>query len=120
MGLDQYINYENDDGIGEEIYLRKVNWLRNWVIANTELTHEDDCKPVYIPRYKIESLLKDCKTVLEHKEKAPELLPTVSGFFFGSTEYDEDYYSDVEYVSLKLEEILSNKTVEEVTYNDWW
>jgi hypothetical protein len=33
--------------------------------------------------------------VLEDPAKAPELLPTQEGFFFGSYEYDEYYLDDL-------------------------
>jgi hypothetical protein len=32
---------------------------------------------------------------LKEKDKAEALLPTQSGFFFGSTEFDEWYWQDV-------------------------
>jgi hypothetical protein len=43
----------------------------------------------------LEELRNTCKTVLEDRTKAVELLPTQSGFFFGSTEYDEYYFDDL-------------------------
>jgi hypothetical protein len=36
-----------------------------------------------------------CKLALKEKDKAEALLPTQSGFFFGSTEFDEWYWQDV-------------------------
>ena len=44
--------------------------------------------------------------VLEDHSQAEELLPTVDGFFFGSTEYDEGYFDDVEQVLKYCEETL--------------
>lgn len=49
-------------------------------------------------------LIDRCKRVLENHNLAKELLPTQSGFFFGSTDYDEYYFSDVEYVMNQLTE----------------
>jgi hypothetical protein len=37
---------------------------------------------------------------------AQELLPTQSGFFFGSTDYDQHYIADLKYTKKRLEEIL--------------
>jgi len=40
--------------------------------------------------------LKDlCITVIANPELAEQLLPTGSGFFFGSTNYDEYYFGDL-------------------------
>lgn len=36
-----------------------------------------------------------CSKVLTDHTLAEELLPTCSGFFFGSTEYNKDYFKDV-------------------------
>jgi len=36
-----------------------------------------------------------CKRVIENKDLAAIHLPTESGFFFGSTEYDDWYYQDL-------------------------
>ena len=33
--------------------------------------------------------------MLENKTLASELLPCISGFFFGGTEYDEYYFGDL-------------------------
>ena len=34
-----------------------------------------------------------CEQVIENPEKAPDLLPTKSGFFFGSQEYNDNYFA---------------------------
>jgi hypothetical protein len=49
--------------------------------------------------------LQDGK-VVEDSTVAQELLPTTDGFFFGITEYDEDYIAGVEYTKSVLEEAL--------------
>jgi hypothetical protein len=48
--------------------------------------------------------------------KIEELLPTTKGFFFGSTEYDEYYMSDIKSTIKGLEEILS----EDVSNGDFY
>ena len=35
---------------------------------------------------------------MKNHELADKLLPTMNGFFFGSTDYDEYYYDDVKQV----------------------
>ena len=50
------------------------------------------------------------------------ILPTTSGFFFGSTEYDEWYFKDVEYVRDKFSELLKtiNWRYESLYMHCWW
>lgn len=71
---------------------RKVNFLFKFFEdkigdrnpTTIEVTTDDLCE------------LRDrCSKVLTDHTLAEELLPTCSGFFFGSTEYDKDYFKDV-------------------------
>lgn len=71
---------------------RKVNFLFKFFEdkigdrnpTTIEVTTDDLCE------------LRDrCSKVLTDHTLAEELLPTCSGFFFGSTEYNKDYYKDV-------------------------
>jgi hypothetical protein len=60
-----------------------------------------------VDREKLEELLDLCKQVLADHSKADELLSTQSGFFFGSTEYGEWYFQDLEDTVSILENCLS-------------
>lgn len=40
-----------------------------------------------------------CREVLADHSKAGEFLPSQSGFFFGSQQYDEWYFKDIEYTA---------------------
>lgn len=51
---------------------------------------------------------------IENPEICEELLPTESGFFFGSTAYDQWYMQNIDYTIKMLEEILK----EEEEYNN--
>ena len=66
----------------------------------------DDCRPVEITVDKLEKLLDDCKKVLADHSLASSLLPTQSGFFFGSTEYDEYYFGEIERTIEIIEPVL--------------
>ena len=82
-------------------YWRKANAIHNWFLENCAARDRwddpiDDCRPIEVPVEKLEELLDDCKKVLKDKSLAKELLPTADGFFFGSTEYDEYYFDDIE------------------------
>lgn len=76
-------------------YWRKANMIHDWFVKNVQ-DGEDECRPHYVGREQLEELRDLCKQVLENREKASELLPTASGFFFGSTDYDEYYFQDLE------------------------
>lgn len=47
--------------------------------------------------------------ILKDDAIAKELLPCQSGFFFGSTEYDEWYLKDIEYTINTINEILKEE-----------
>ena len=122
MGLDQYLNVycENFD---KQFTYRKVNFLRGWMIRNTSLTENDNCKEVTVPLERLKELLKNCNDVLNNHDKADELLPSHSGFFFGTYDYDEWYFRGVEQVRDDLNEIIKidmEYDIEFITYSDWW
>lgn len=89
MGLDIILLKTKSTEIAN---FRKVNFLFKFFEdkigdrnpTTIEVTTEDLCE------------LRDrCSKVLLDHTLAEELLPTCSGFFFGSTEYDDGYFKDV-------------------------
>ena len=92
-------------------YWRKANQIHNWFMQNCARRDEydnpiDDCRPIEITVNKLEKLLDDCKKVLADHSLAKELLPTKSGFFFGSTEYDDYYLGQIEQTIEIIEPVL--------------
>ena len=102
---------EIEEGTPEEVgYFRKVNFLMEF------FNYEGNCEYKEITKGEIEELVDRCREVAkitpykvevdtekrcysdEDIEKANALLPTQSGFFFGSTDYDEWYFNDVKEV----------------------
>ena len=83
-------------------YWRKANQIHNWFVEKCA-DGEDHCQEIYVDKEQLQELLDNCKYVLEHKDKAETMLPTQSGFFFGSTEYDEYYFQDLEHTVKVLE-----------------
>jgi hypothetical protein len=73
-----------------------------------------------VGREKLQELLDLCRIVSIDKDKAEDLLPTASGFFFGNTEYDEWYYNDIQNTIKILEEALSDETADEFEYHSSW
>jgi hypothetical protein len=115
-----HVNPERIFYIVEEIhYWRKANQIHNWFVNNLPEGVEN-CYPNHVERCNLEQLLQECKRVLENKELAPKVLPTVEGFFFGSTEYDDDYFKDLEGTVNMLENILSEGPDCVFQYLPWW
>lgn len=120
-------------------YWRKANAIHNWFVNNVQNGVDDCkeyyvsikdledllklCKEVKekaILKYgKIQngSKYEDGKWVpimedgryIENVEEIAELLPTTSGCFFGSTDYDEYYMRDIDETIKMLEEILEEE-----------
>ena len=92
-------------------YWRKANQIHNWFMQNCAERDEydnpiDDCRPVEITVDKLEALLDTCKKVLADHSLAGSLLPTTDGFFFGSTEYDDYYFGEIEQTIEIIEPVL--------------
>jgi len=88
-------------------YWRKANQIHNWFVNECQ-DGKDECQESYVDRDQLQALVDLCKNVIETKN--PKLLETRSGFFFGSTSYDECYYQDLEYCHLIINP-ASNQTV---------
>lgn len=110
---------EKDYGV-EEIkfrlaYWRKANPIHKWFVDNCQ-NGIDECQETWVKRDKLVELLDVCKTVLADLSKAQKLLPTQSGFFFGSSDYDEWYQRDLEYTVARLEKILEDSALDNVDF----
>jgi len=92
----------------EEMCWRKANQIHNWFVENVQ-EGEDDCKEYYVSVEKLEQLLDDIQYCLKNKDHAEKVLPTSAGFFFGSQEYDEWYWEDLQETADTLEELLNNE-----------
>lgn len=86
-------------------YWRKVNAVHNWFV-NELADGRDECQPIYVPREKLIELRDICQQILGDHSLAEELLPTGSGFFFGTTEYDEWYFRGLEDTVTQINEAL--------------
>ena len=83
---------------------RKANQIHHWFCENCKCL-----KPEVLYMVTVEDLSKLCATmekVLKNHKKAPLLLPTCQGFFYGSQEYDEWYFDELEYSLKHLKEII--------------
>lgn len=120
---EEYQHNENssiDNGtlpLSEVAYFRKVNFLVRY------FNYEDNLSLIEIDKCQIENLIDVCVEVLEAKNGSVSeiLLPTTSGFFFGSTDYDRYYYESVEDVLFTFRDILKNlKNDEIILMQCWW
>lgn len=103
------IKPERISHIVEEVgYWRKFNALHNWFVANVQ-DGNDNCGEYYVDYNQLEKLLEDLKSINNDSKIAEQKLPTSSGFFFGGTEYDGYYFSEVQRTIELIEELLEDK-----------
>lgn len=128
MGLDMFIFSSDkesvtfndmDTELKEEIYWRKVNAVHNWFVENVQ-NGIDDCEIYPVSKDKFEELFNICEEILNDYTKAEKLLPTRSGFFFGSTLYNDMYFDDLLYTRNKLGELLNKKDNKYYYYWSSW
>lgn len=110
------------ESLFEEVgYWRKANAIHRWFVENVQ-DGVDDCGKYEVEKEKLEELLAYCKEDLEDMSRAKELLPTMEGFFFGSTEYDEWYFEDIKDTIKILEKVLEETDFDRqmITYQSSW
>ena len=120
MGLDIYFNRHKLTEIG---YFRKVNFLvKFFADKGFDVLNQT---PFIINKKDAEELFGRCEDVLKDHSKASTLLPTMSGFLFGSTKYDEDHYNNVQRVKDYIEDTLipnfdNLKDDEYIEFSTWY
>jgi|688.fasta_scaffold937280_1 hypothetical protein len=98
----------------EAMYWRKANAIHRWFVENVQ-GGEDDCQSYEVGREQLLELRNLCAKLCEQKVEAmaEDALPTTEGFFFGSTEYDEWYWNDIENTVQGIDQALE-------TFGDGW
>ena len=147
MGLDMYLyarryisNWGNEKELSEELnkvtesirkgynvqyitieamYWRKSNQIHAWFVKNVQ-NGIDDCGSYSVDDEKLRELLDTVNKVLEDHSKAEELLPSQSGFFFGSTEYGSWYFDDLERTKKELTELFEKFSDNEGNFDYNW
>ena len=97
---DESDNFKHCEITLPAIYWRKSNQIHNWFVQNVQ-EGEDNCGRYDVGEENIKALLETVKKQLENKENI--ILKPQSGFFFGSTEIDEWYWTDLESTKTDLE-----------------
>ncbi len=131
MGLDMYLKR---DGV-EVGYWRKANAIHKWFVDNIQ-DGVDDCDyHRAITKADLECLKDICETIINEyeqckecadpdlwKEAADEYLPTQSGFFFGSTDYDDWYIDSLRLTVIIVDDIIASTdfSEQEIHYISSW
>ena len=100
-------------------YWRKANAIHDWFVREVQ-GGEDNCSPYYVGREQLVELKELCQEVLTDKKKAKELLPTASGFFFGSQEYDRYYFDDLQATIAIVDKCLTLPDTWDFEYRSSW
>ena len=111
LKLEDVIDKTGFSGINIDLpmgYWRKSNMIHHWFVNNLA-DGVDDCNPIIVRREDLEQLKETCIEVIANPTDAEALLPTGSGFFFGSTSYDEYYFGDLNYTLEILTRCLESK-----------
>lgn len=141
-----------DDSFDEVAYWRKANQIHNWFVKNVQDGNDDCgeyevsrqklqellsiCRDVLTYANCTLQEMNGCMENIDGKWKQTtmmgrkiinqdfiaDLLPTSSGFFFGSTEYDEWYLRDIENTIEQLNTILDETdfTEDAILYTSSW
>lgn len=115
-----HINPERVSYVIEQVgYWRKANQIHQWFVDNVQ-DGVDDCRDAYVGREHLVELLRLVTEALNNRDKAPELLPSRNGFFFGSTAYDDYYWSDLEETKIMLTALLAETDEGDFYYHSSW
>ena len=129
MGLDMYldrVSRNDNSGTVEVYYWRKANSIHNWILKETGTPSDFNVNDndIELTKDMLIKFVEQAETVLKDKsdETSARLIPSCSGFFFGSTEYDEWYYKDIEDTAEKFKELINTFDFEsyELVYSCWW
>ena len=103
----------------EEIFWRKANHIHKWFVDNIQ-EGDDNCFSHELTRADLIELKNACLEVLENRDFAKDILPTQSGFFFGSTDYDEYYFEDCRRTVEEIDRILKEENYDWFEYQSSW
>ncbi|MDW5525056.1 hypothetical protein R6Z02_14970 [Carnobacterium maltaromaticum] len=126
MGLDMYLhvgemgmkNSEDFEMIG---IWRKANQIRAFFASYVPEKEGENIDNLVLNLDMLNELESIIKDVLSDKSLAPDMLPTQSGFFFGSLEYDEGYFNDLTITLSFIDEAKVHlKAGKLVAYSEWW
>lgn len=129
MGLDMFL-FRRDRGDGdwehwtEVAYWRKANAIHRWFVMHVQ-DGVDDCQAYPVSAAQLGELYATVEDVLAHEGDpayAAQHLPTQDGFFFGSTNYDADYWDSLRDTLNFLYSVLDTTdfATQEIVYRSSW
>lgn len=114
------INTERIVYVIEEVaYWRKFNALHKYFV-NICQDGNDDCKEYWVSRDDLIGLVVRLRQIKDNPKSASELLPTEEGFFFGSQDYDEYYYNEVDDTLETIQSLLDEDNSDDYYYRASW
>lgn len=131
MGLDAWLFASNTKDENDEpertdentlAYWRKANQVHSYFIRTCHPNHieDDGWGNVLVGSEVLPDLYERCRQIVTEPHRAPELLPTTEGFFFGSTNYDEFYMQDIKETIAVLEAVRDQPPLGAPIYYRWW
>lgn len=100
-------------------YWRKANQIHSWFVENCQ-RGVDECQETNITKDNLIELLDICERIKENTGLAAELLPASTGFFFGSEEYDEYYFQNIDDTIDILKRAIPLFENYDITYRSSW
>lgn len=91
----------------EAITWRKANQVHKWFVDNVQ-NGKDNCELYPVSYEKLMELKKLCEKALKTKDGS--ILPPQSGFFFGSTDFDQWYWDNIELTRKQLSKLEPDVT----------
>jgi hypothetical protein len=118
---DNEINHQWRSLRTEVAYWRKANQIHNWFVVHV-LNGVDECGTYEVRKESIQELHNLCVGILFKKATPQKVLPTKSGFYYGSTDYDHFYMYEIKQTASILENILKNLQFDThyLVYNFSW
>lgn len=98
----------------ELLYWRKDNAIHNWFVTNVQ-NGVNDCGEYPVSKENFMDLLETINRVLADNTLAKKLLPTLNGCFYGSIDYDSNYFKSLLETKVIIEKILLTKLYEELS-----
>ena len=117
-----YVDEEEEMHLCQRVaYWRKANMVHKFLYDSREDKTLSDYMSIPISINTLGELLGICKEIVYRYSQnntkgilyAKEKLPTQKGFFFGSIEYDDGYFSDIEITISQIESLLQNMQLDE-------
>lgn len=101
----------------EVMYWRKANHIHKWFVDNCQ-DGIDECQESYVSKEKLAELAALCEEVTRTRDGG--ILPSSSGFFFGSTKYDDYYFDETKETAIELRRLLAEEGNGEYYYQASW